>query len=261
MAEADLERREIKPSIKWADLPVVAPDGDTLIHHNIVGFNSRDSRARPFNLLRTRFAKQISNQGLRLIGITSATPSAGKSFLSLNLAASLARVSETPVFLVDLDLRRGSVAEELGVEVETGVSDFLEGKVDSLGKVGWRIDDTKLAIFPTNPVTTNSAELVAGERFDEMMDQLRHRSSDAIILFDMPPAFASDDAMLSLQGMDGYVLIVDSGVTSRRQVRDTMVMLEPTPCVGTILNRYRGGISDSYGYGYGYSAYSRYYSD
>jgi protein-tyrosine kinase len=61
--------------------------------------------------------------------------------------------------------------------------------------------------------------------------------------------------------MDGYVLIIDSGVTTRRQVQDTMVMLEPTPCIGTVLNRYRGGLTDSYGYGYGYSAYGRYYSE
>src|SRR3546814_2174061 len=81
-----------------------------------------------------------------------------------------------------------------------------------------------------------------------MIEALRERSEAATILFDLPPAFASDDAMIILEQLDGYVLVVDSGKTTRRHVQDVLGMLQPTPCIGSILNRYRGGLGDSYGY-------------
>ena len=95
--------------------------------------------------------------------------------------------------------------------------------------------------------------------FAQMIDIFRNRSDAAIILFDLPPAFASDDAMISLELLDGYVLVVDSGKTTRKHVEDVLAVLHPTPCVGTILNRYSGGFADSYGYGYGGPDYGKYY--
>ena len=65
-----------------ADLELFTPDAAVLDRHSIVGFDSRDLRARPFNMLRTQVAKRIANSGADIIGITSATPNAGKSFLS-----------------------------------------------------------------------------------------------------------------------------------------------------------------------------------
>src|SRR3546814_9578880 len=94
------------------------------------------------DLLRTSFAKRIKEDGHRLIGITSATPAAGKSFLSMNLASSLARVVDEPVFLVDLDIRRASLADEIGLVPERGIDGFLDGSVDDLSTIGRRIDGT-----------------------------------------------------------------------------------------------------------------------
>src|SRR3546814_11034631 len=72
------------------------------------------------DLLRTSFAKRTKEDGHRLIGITSATPAAGKSFLSMNLDSSLARVVDEPVFLVDHDIWRSSLADDIGLVPERG---------------------------------------------------------------------------------------------------------------------------------------------
>lgn len=235
------------------------PDLADIREHRIVGFNSRDVRARPFNLLRTSFAKRLKEGGYRMVGITSATPAAGKSFLSMNLASSLARVSEEPVYLVDLDIRRASLASEVGFKPEHGIETYLEGGIDDLAAVGRRIAGTNLGLFPTVRRTKNTAELLAGENFGRLIEQLRNQSDAATILFDLPPAFANDDAMIILEKLDGFVLAVDAGRTTRKQVEDVLAMLSPTPCVGSILNRYRGGLGDSYGYGYGGPDYGKYY--
>ena len=246
--------------LRLANLAGFTPPISEVKKHRIVGFDNRDARARPFNLLRTSFAKKLKEDGHRLVGITSATPAAGKSFLSMNLASSLARVVEEPVFLVDLDIRRASLAEEVGLVPERGVESFLEGNVIDLTEIGHRIEGTNLGLFPSVRRTSNTAELLAGDRYTQMIENLRGRCEASTILFDLPPAFASDDAMISLSQLDGYILVVDSGKTTRRHILDVLAMLSPTPCLGTILNRYSGGLGDSYGYGYGGPDYGKYYN-
>ena len=66
---------------KEETLPTVEVELSTLAEHDVVGFNSRDIRSRPFNLLRTQVLKEMREKGWNLLGVTSATPEAGKSFL------------------------------------------------------------------------------------------------------------------------------------------------------------------------------------
>jgi Mrp family chromosome partitioning ATPase len=238
-------------------LHVVQPDRVSVEASRIVGFDSRDKRSRPFNLMRTQLAKQIAEEDVRLIGVTSATPAAGKSFISVNLAASISRVLKVPTFLVDLDLRRGCVAEELGVDFEVGVSDYLLGQADNLESIGLRVDGTRLAVFPTRAVSMDSAQAIASRRYDALIQALREQTGGAVVIFDLPPVFANDDAVLSTRLLDGYIMVVDSGKTTRRQLEDALDMLSPVQCLGTVLNRYAGGILDSYGYGSG--VYDEYY--
>lgn len=238
-------------------VPQVQLDPEIIAAHNIVGFDSRDKRSRPFNLMRTQLMKRMSEEGARLVGITSATPAAGKSFLSVNLAASLSRLQQGTTVLVDLDLRRGCVAEELGLQFDKGVSDFLSGAA-SLSDLGVRIEGSDLVIIPTHTASSDSAEAIAGPRFEQLIAALRDQDSQCVVIFDLPPVFANDDAALTLGLLDGYVIVVDSGKTSKRQLTDAIAMLDPVPCLGAVLNRYAGGILDTYGYGSSY--YDGYYA-
>lgn len=235
------------------------PEGAEVQDNRIVGFDSRDKRSRAFNLLRTSLTKTLEDRGCRLVGVTSATPAAGKSFLAMNLAASLSRVADHPVFLADLDLRRASLGDQIGLVSDSGLAAHLAGSDVPLEKIGRRIAGTNLVVFPTGQVTANSAELVAGATFEAFVEDMRRRTGPSIVIFDLPPAFASDDTMLIMQQLDGYIVVVDSGKTTKRQVREVVRLMDPTPCVGTIMNRYREGITDSYGYGYGSNAYANYY--
>jgi Mrp family chromosome partitioning ATPase len=227
--------------------------------HKIIGLNSRDKQSRAFNLMRTQLLKKLGKGKMSLVGVTSASPGAGKSFLSVNLAASLSRVVKGPTFLIDLDLRRGCVAEELGIECAVGVSDFLSGKIDGLREVGRRVEGTRLGVFPTRAAPMDTAQIIAGERFEALVEEFRRIDREGVAIFDLPPVFATDDAALTLRRLDGYIMVVDAGKTTRRQLAGAAEMLEPTPCLGTVLNRYAGGILDSYGYGS--AAYDNYYGE
>jgi protein-tyrosine kinase len=243
-------------------MQVVTPNRLALEQHAIVGFARHDKRGRCFNMVRTQLVKIIEAGNMKLIGITSATPDAGKSFIALNIAAAIARVSDDPVFLVDLDLRRGTIAAELGVEPELGLGDYLSGDVEDLQSIGWQIDGTNLHILPTNVVDSETARMLSGQNFQKLIRNLRQGTGNSLVIIDLPPAFASDDAMITMQHLDAFLMVIDSGRTNKKQLLNSLAMFDPTPCIGTILNRYRGGIVDATGYGYGYasqSAYDKYY--
>jgi len=257
MADADPAAVPLPPVLDLERLPTVELDRAHLANHKIVGSNSRDSRSRAFSLLRTRLVNILEGHSPRLVGLTSATPAAGKSFISTNLAMSLAKVSEGPVILVDLDLRRGSVAAELGLDVSRGgVSDYLQGNA-TLQDIAVRVAELPLTVLPTQVVIHDSAELLVGDRFIGLVSALRRQAANAVVLFDLPPVFANDDAMLSIGQLDGYILIVDSTETSKAHVQEAMAMLAPGQCLGTVLNRYTGRMFEKYGYGS--HAYAKYY--
>ena len=242
------------------ELPVLELDAARLAKRKIVGFESRDIRARSFNLLRSQIAKRLTQQSLHVLGVTSAAPEAGKSFICSNLAAALSRMPDRQVYLFDFDLRRGSLAREFGLMEGRGLGLFLEGKVTDLREVGYRIggDNGGFAFFPCFASMERSAELFASEQCAALAAAMRTLPASAIVLCDLPPAFANDDTAVICRHLDAYLLVVEQGVTTKKQVNGVRELLHPTPCLGSVLNRYDGGLSDPYGYGYG-DKYSKYY--
>lgn len=239
------------PAILPATVPVCDVSPEDLASRLVVGFDGTDSRSRPFNLLRSQLNRLIRSRDWRIIGMTSATPSAGKTFCSVNLAAAWSRISDAPVILCDLDLRRGTVARALGIEPERSLDQYLRGEIDDWQDVLVRIGETNLLVLPSHRPYADSSALLASERFTSLMADLRALSKEHFVLCDLPPVFANDDAMLSVRELDSYLFVVDHGLTTARQLEDGLAMLSPTPCVGTIINRYNGGLGDDYGYGYG----------
>lgn len=227
----------------------------------IVGFDSLDPRSRPFNLLRTQFSKVLAAAKWNLIGLTSATPSAGKTFTSLNLAAALSRTENRPIILCDFDLRRGSIARQIGLKPEVALDDYLRGKIADWKEALLAFNSDKLLLLPVRASNVQSGEFLAGEVFANMMADLLALSKTHLILCDMPPVFANDDAMLTAKFLDAYLFIVDHGRTTKRQIEEALALLAPTPCLGTVLNRYSGGFADDYGYGYGDAYGLRVYAD
>lgn len=233
-----------------------------VVKRGVFGFNSRDRRSRPFNLLRSQVIKIMSANGWRKIGITSATPAVGKTFIACNLAASMSRVPDRQTLLFDLDLRRGSVAAQYDLTDQLGLDAYLNGGIDSLAPVARRVVGSNLTIYPSYRVQESSAELLAGSRMKSLVEAMRRLPEDHLCICDLPPAFANDDAAIALEQLDAYLLVVEEGKTTARQVRDAIELLRPAPCIGTVLNRYNGVLGgDDYGFGYWrQGSYDAYYS-
>ena len=234
------------------------PNARILTEHHVVAFNTRVADARPFTLLRAQVLKKMRAANWKLIGITSATPEVGKSFVASNLAAALSRLSDVHTYLLDLDLRRASQSRTFGMEGTAGLTEYLAGDDVRLPAIGRRVVGTNLALFSCFPSQVNSAELLVGPRFQSLIGAMRALPDDSVVICDLPPVFANDDTMIVAQELDAYLFVVEEGVTTKKQMREAMRLLHPAPCLGTILNRFKGGFGENYGYGYGMK-YGSYY--
>lgn len=246
---AFVEQNPLQPHRTMSAIPI-PPASEKLI-----GFAEGDVRARPFKLLRTMLARQLADGKANLIGITSASPHAGKSFTASNLAAAMSRIASQKVVLADLDLQRGSVADVFGIAEPPGISDYLLGEGVALSDVMRWVSETDLVIFPTFAHPVDSAALLAGERFADLIGNWKESPEKPTVICDLPPLFVSDDAMLIASHLDGVIVVVEQGVTTKKQLEACLQILYPVNVIGTVFNRFAGGFGDPYGYADGYGSY------
>ncbi|HEY1143440.1 MAG TPA: CpsD/CapB family tyrosine-protein kinase [Sphingomicrobium sp.] len=232
-------------------------DPATAKARGIFGFDSMDARSRSFNMIRARLLELQAKRGWRMIGVVSATPKVGKSFISANVSAALSRDPRFHTYVVDLDLRRGSLSDFFGLVPAHGVRDFLDGTSSANFPEAYRLEGERLVIMPTTAGKTHSAELLASERAQTMLRSMRVSDERNLFICDLPPVFANDDAVTVMGRLDGYILVAEEGKTKQREISDAVSLLGEGRLAGVILNKYRGGvISEGYGvddyYAFGY---------
>jgi Mrp family chromosome partitioning ATPase len=212
------------------------------------GFDSRNASSRSFNLIRSKLVTIQRERGWRMLGVVSATPSVGKSFVSSNVAASMSRDPRFQTYLIDLDLRRGTIKDIFGIETDSGIVEYLEQPEPRNILPGFMPQGQELIIIPSLPGPVHSAELLAGERASEMFGAMRTSDERNYFICDLPPVFANDDAAIIMEALDGYMIVAQDGKTTQREIAATVEMLGHERLVGVVLNKYRGGlVSEGYG--------------
>ena len=183
-----------------------------------------------------------------MIGVVSATPNVGKSFVSANLSAALSRDPRFQTYLIDLDLRRGTVKDIFGIEPDTTIVEYLEDSHERETLRGYIPEGQELIIIPSSTAEVHSAELLAGDRASALFRSMRNSDERNFFVCDLPPVFANDDAAIIMEALDGYVIVAQDGKTTTREIEATVSMLGTEQLGGVVLNKFRGGmISEGYG--------------
>lgn len=189
-----------------------------------------------------------------LILITSALPGEGKTFVSINLALSVAAELDRTVLLVDADVAKNDVARVLGVSYQTGLTDILE-------RANVHIEDTilqtnveSLSLLPSGRMLPNVDELFASDKMIRLMRELAEHDPNRIVIVDAPPLHAGTEASVLARMVGHVVVLVEADKTPQSSVADALHQLKGIESVSLILNKARRRSSDhvTYGYGYGY---------
>lgn len=208
----------------------------------IYGFNSMDLRSRSFNMLRGRLVALRNERQWRALGIVSATPSVGKSFVSANLAAAMSRDPRFDTLLIDLDLRRGTLKEIFGIKTDDGIRSYLEDGDAPTGLASFRPAGERLLIVPNSPGNIRSAEVLASHRMSDLMRAIKSSQDRKFYLFDLPPVYANDDAATIIEQLDGYIFIAEEGKSTQQEVQSAVELLGYDKLAGVVLNKYQGGL-------------------
>lgn len=225
------------------------PWSTTAARRNLVhGFNSRNASSRSFNLIRSKLVALRRDKGWRMLGIVSATPNVGKSFVSANLGAAMSRDPRFQTYLIDLDLRRGTIKDIFGIQTDDSIVEYLEREDPNAVLTGFIPQGQELIVIPSIAGEVHSAELLASDRATALFRAMRNSDERNFFICDLPPVFANDDAAIIMESLDGYLIVAQDGKTTQREIAATVDMLGHERLAGVVLNKYRGGlVSEGYG--------------
>ncbi|MFC1747500.1 XrtA-associated tyrosine autokinase [Pseudomonadota bacterium] len=184
-----------------------------------------------------------------LIMVTSSKPSEGKTYTSLNLAMSVAKERDRTVLLVDADVAKPGVTRVLGVNKEKGLVDYLSDDSVMLSDVMLKTNISNMRFIPAGKRHVHSTELLSSQSMIELVEQLRSRYPDRIVIFDSPPLLATSEAVVLTELVGQIILVVEAEKTSKQEVEEAISQIGEDKSVGLVLNKARGSFgSDFYGY-------------
>lgn len=190
-----------------------------------------------------------------LIMVTSALPGEGKTFMSINLAISIAMEVDSTVLLVDADVARPAIPERLGLSPDKGLLDLLTRRDLDVADVMLRTSIERLSILPAGTPHSRATELLASESMQRLVDELASRYPDRILVFDAPPLLSSTESRVLATHMGQILLVVEADRTPQASVKQALMAIEQCPVVMTVLNKIERAESGSY-YGY-YGSYGQ----
>jgi protein-tyrosine kinase len=221
-------------------------------------FQSGSLAAEQFRKLRSYLSKI---QPMSTILVTSALQGEGKSFVSANLAMGIAFDLDLHALLVECDLRNPSLSRHFGYKEGRGLSDYLSGNA-GIPELLVKTNLDKLSILPAGTPKEHPAELLASNKMAELIEEMKVRYSDRVIILDATPILATAEAESLVQMVDGILLVIRAGQTPREIVQQTLSVLGKEKIIGVVLNyiefkssglfkRYFGSNGYYYNYGYG----------
>ena len=207
----------------------------------------------------------FSGEHIRKIMLTSCHASEGKSFLSLNIVRTLAKLDKK-VVMVDCDLRKSVIARKylaFGDGSVKGLSHYLAGMVPMEEILYQVVDVPNLYIVPCGRNVSNSLPLVSSPKLGELLNTLTAQVDYVIV--DAPPVGMLIDAAKIATNCDGTLLVVTYNAVRKQELVDAQEQLEQSGCpiLGTVINQANFGdyLSRKYYYSrYYYSHYNYYYS-
>ncbi len=211
-----------------------------------------------FRRLRGTILHSPPDKRPRTILLTSLVPNEGKGFVCANLGVALAEEMEHHALMVDCDFRRPNLAKLFGVSNQTGLVDYLQDNVD-LSLLIRKTGQQKLSLIPSGRPPHNPAELLTSTKITSFIDEITERYEDRIILFDSAPSVVASETSILAKRVDGVILVVRWGSSSREQVKKFAEALGPEKIIGVVFNAYKESTvesvlykNSSYNYHYNY---------
>ncbi len=186
-----------------------------------------------FKTLRTNL--QFCGTENKVIDITSCDQNEGKTTIALLLSKCLSDIDKKVIF-VDCDMRKSVVASRYtNARSVKGLSEYLSGFAE-FDEILCETQHEGFDMIVSGPYCPNPVELLMGEKFTQLLAQLKEKYDYVII--DTPPLGLVIDSAVVAKNSDAAIMVVNSGKVRYRQAKATKAQLEKSGCkiLGVILN-------------------------
>ena len=194
--------------------------------------------AEAYKHLRTSVLLSTPGRPPKTLLVTSSVPSEGKTTTVVNTATVLAQTG-TRVLIIDADMRRPRLHQVLGMDNKQGLSSILSSAVSEAEILSMitQYRDSNIYLLNSGAIPPNPAELLGSDQFRRLLDIVGRTFTQVII--DSPPVASFTDGVLVSTMVDGVLLVVQGGHTSRQVVRRTRQMLQEVGAkiIGVVLNK------------------------
>lgn len=228
----DLEQYVKLPFL--AAVPVIKLKNRKISKELVAEKDSRSAYAEAYRSARTSIIFSSPDSKPSTILVTSPGPGDGKTLTATNLAVTMAQAGKRTLIL-DADLRKPRVHTIFNIDNKFGLTNLLTESTDM--KTGLhKTPIANLAAMPSGPIPPNPSELLGSKRMKKFLEALQ-KSFDNIII-DSPPTISVTDANILSTMVDGVVLVIKSGRTSRKIIKRAKNRLEEVQgrIMGVVLN-------------------------
>ena len=219
----------------------------------VVSATDTSSATELFRLIRTNLQFMLGGENDKVVLMTSTRSGEGKSFISLNLAATLSLLEGKRVLLVGMDIRNPQLANYLGINPPMGLTNYLSASNVSLESIIQPVPGVAdCDVIVAGPIPPNPAELLASKKVDELFAKLR-TMYDYIVIDSAPVGMVSDTFSLDrVADATVYVTRVNYSTVSDLRFVEDIYTNNRLKKLSVVVN----GTTSKKGYGYGYSAKS-----
>ena len=209
----------------------------------------RSGLSEAYRQLRTSILLSTAGHAPKSLLITSSLPSEGKTTTATNTAISLAQTG-AKVLIIDADMRRPRLHSVFNISNGEGLSTLLssESTEADIARVVKLDEGTKMHLLTSGPIPPNPAELIGSDQMATLLKRLQKHYSHVVI--DSPPITSFTDGVLIASMVDGVILVVHSGKSSRQVVKRAKQLLQDVGArlLGVVLNNVNLRSQDNYHY-------------
>ncbi len=247
----ELEEISIVPVL--GEIPKTKKGGNVIIQEN-----STDSFTELVRLIRTNLLFVLDSPEKKVINMVSSVSGEGKTFVTINLAMSLAMLDKK-VLVIGLDIRKPKLAAYLNVDNSTGITMYLSGHLGKDKLIKPSGIHPNLSVISSGPIPPNPNELLAKPSLDKLIAELREQFD--YIVIDTAPILVVSDSFSLNRVADVNIYVVRADFTPKKNIEDATNLYKHKKLNNLFFvlnatdmskNSYRKGFGKKYGYGYGF---------
>ncbi|MCG8614683.1 MAG: CpsD/CapB family tyrosine-protein kinase [Desulfobacterales bacterium] len=201
-----------------------------------VCLNPNPDEIERYKILRTRINHMARQRKMNTIMITSPNQGEGKTVTSINMGFTFARAMNQTALLVDCDFKGQDIHKYLGIYSDTSLIDYFLDDKPIKDLILWPGVE-KLSLISGDRTVHDSTELLSSEMMAQLVEEMGSRYDDRYVLFDAPPVLEQSEAISLAPLMDGILMVVESGRTSKTDIRRALELLPKEKFLGFVFNK------------------------